>query len=79
MPYVKTTWVDRLVQFPGRFTKSNETSGSVTLAADPGTVTAAGTALSATNLNKMEDGIELADKNSIGSIVYGYRNFGGGL
>ncbi len=79
MAYVKTTWVDRLVQFPGRFTKSNETSGSVTLAADPGTVTNAGTALSATNLNKMEDGIELADKNSIGSIVYGYRNFGGGL
>ncbi len=79
MPYIKTTWVDRLVQFPGRFTKSNETSGSVTLAADPGTVTNAGTALSATNLNKMEDGIELADKNSIGSIVYGYRNFGGGL
>jgi hypothetical protein len=76
MAYSKTTWVDRLVQFPGRFTKSNETSGSVTLAADPGTVTNAGTALSATNLNKMEDGIEAANAYS---VVYAYRNYGGAL
>jgi hypothetical protein len=79
MAYSKTTWVDRLVKFPGRFTKSNETSGSVTLAADPGTVTNAGTALSATNLNKMETGIDEAHKNSIGSIVYAYKNIGGAL
>jgi hypothetical protein len=79
MAYTKTTWVDRLVQFSGRFSKSNETSGSVTLAADPGTVTNAGTPLSATNFNKMETGIDEAHKNSIGSIVYGYKNFGGAL
>lgn len=76
MAYTKTTWVDRLVQFPNRFAKSNETSGSVTLAADPGTVTSAGTALSATNLNKMEDGIESAN---VYSVVYAYRNYGGAL
>jgi hypothetical protein len=37
MAYTKTTWIDRLVQFPGRFTKSSETASSVTLTAYPGT------------------------------------------
>lgn len=69
MPYVKTTWVDRLVQFPGRFTKSNETSGSVTLAADPGTVTAAGTPISAANLNNMENGIDAALEKAGGTMT----------
>ena len=57
MPYSKTTWVDRNVQFPNRFTKSNESGTSVDLAANPGTVTNAGTPLSASNLNKIENGI----------------------
>jgi hypothetical protein len=69
MAYSKTTWVDRLVQFPGRFTKSNETSGSVTLAADPGTVTAAGTPLSAANLNNMENGIDAALEKAGGTMT----------
>lgn len=57
MAYSKTTWVDRTVQYPTRYAKSNETTSSVTLTADPGTVTAAGTAVNATNLNKIETGI----------------------
>lgn len=57
MAYTKTTWVDRVVQFANRFTKSNETSTSVDLVANPGTVTTAGTPLSAANLNKIETGI----------------------
>lgn len=57
MPYTKTNWVDRLVEFANRFTKSNETATSVTLTADPGVVTEAGTPLSAANLNKIEQGI----------------------
>ena len=57
MAYTKTTWVDRTVQYPTRYTKTNETSLSVTLTADPGTVTAAGTAVNATNLNKIETGV----------------------
>lgn len=57
MPYTKTTWVDRLVQFPNRFTKASETSIGVTLTADPGTVTQAGTPISAANMNKIENGI----------------------
>lgn len=57
MAYTKTTWVDRAVQYPGRYTKSNETTTSVTLVADPGTVTAAGTAVNANNLNNVETGV----------------------
>jgi hypothetical protein len=55
--YTKTVWVDRAVAFFNRFTKSAETSTSVTLTQDPGTVTQAGTPTNATNLNHMEQGI----------------------
>lgn len=58
MAYTKTTWIDRIVQFANRYTKSGETSSEVTLVQSPGTVTQAGTAVNATNLNKMEQGIE---------------------
>lgn len=62
MAYTKTTWKDRLVEFANRFAKSNETATSVTLTPDPGTITEAGTPLSAANLNKIEQGI--ADAHS---------------
>ena len=55
--YVMTGWQDRIVQFPSRYTKTNETVSSVTLTADPGTVTQPGTAVSAANLMNMETGI----------------------
>jgi|GEM_PF-1500306 len=57
MAYTKTNWIDRAVQYPNRYTKSNETATAVTLTASPGTVTQAGTPLSATNFNKIEQGI----------------------
>lgn len=57
MAYTKTNWVDRIVQHPRRFTKSGETGTQVTLVADPGTITNAGTPVNATNLNKIEQGI----------------------
>jgi hypothetical protein len=57
MAYAKTTWVDRIVQFSNRFTKTNESSGSVDLTPFTGTVAQAGTPLSAANMNKMEQGI----------------------
>lgn len=58
--YVVTTWQDRIVQYPSRYTKTNETVSSVTLTADPGTVTQAGTQVTAANLNNMETGISQA-------------------
>lgn len=61
MTYQKTNWQDRLVQFPERYSKSNETTASVTLTASPGTVTQEGTPLSATNLNKLETAAEAAN------------------
>jgi hypothetical protein len=73
MPYSKTTWVDRNVQFPNRFTKSNESGTSVDLAANPGTVTNAGTPLSAANLNKIENGIANALEKS-GDTMTGVLN-----
>ncbi|MBD0381278.1 hypothetical protein [Paenibacillus sedimenti] len=68
MAYTRTNWVDRLVQFANRFLKSNETSTSVTLTADPGTVTQAGTPLSAANFNKMEQGIYDAHVTADGAL-----------
>lgn len=57
MTYSRTTWTDRAVQFPNKYTKSGETTTDVTLVANPGTVTQAGTPINATNLNKIEQGI----------------------
>lgn len=57
MAYTKTTWLDRVVQFPMRFFKTGETSGGVTLSPDSGTITQAGTPINAANLNKLEQGV----------------------
>ena len=55
MAYTKTTWVDRVVQYPTKYTASGTVPGDITLTANPGTVTQAGTPVNATNLNKIED------------------------
>lgn len=73
MAYSKTTWVDRNVQFPNRYDKTLETSLSVTLAPNAGTVTAVGTSISATNMNKIEQGIYEATNIPIDT----YITFGG--
>lgn len=57
MTYSKTTWLDRVVQYPNRYSKTGETSLEVTLTASPGTVTQSGTAVNASNLNKIETGV----------------------
>ncbi|WP_135553236.1 hypothetical protein [Paenibacillus cymbidii] len=76
MAYNETTWVDRAVQFPNRYSKSGESVGQVTLVADPGTVTEAGTPINAARLNNIEDGVL---KAAIFGTIYAYRNLGGGL
>jgi hypothetical protein len=55
--YETNVWKNRVVQFPNRFTKSGETTTTVTLTANPGTVTEAGTAISSSNMNRMERGV----------------------
>jgi hypothetical protein len=57
MSYTKTTWTDRAVEFPNRYDKSGETSTQVTLVPNAGTVTQSGTAINASNLNKLEQGV----------------------
>lgn len=58
MGYMKNTWVDRIVQFPRRFRKSNEADDLLELTPEPGTVTAVGTPVNAALLNHMEQGIK---------------------
>jgi hypothetical protein len=55
--FTQMLWKDRNVQFPNRFSKSSETASSVTLTADPGTITEIGTAISAQKLNRIEQGV----------------------
>lgn len=55
MAYTKTNWVDRVVQYPTKYTASGAVTGDITLTANPGTITQAGTPVNASNLNKIED------------------------
>lgn len=54
MPYTKTTWTDRQVQRPLTFTQTTNADGSITLAPAEGTVTQAGTPITAAELNNLE-------------------------
>jgi phage-related tail fiber protein len=54
LTYNKTTWKDRQVEFPNRYTMIDNGDGTYTLTPAPGTVTAEGTPISATNQNKLE-------------------------
>ena len=55
MAYVKKTWVDRVVEYPSRYT--DELSNVKTFTPNPGTITAEGDPVNAVNLNRMEQGI----------------------
>lgn len=57
MAYVKQTWVDRQVENPLTFTRTENSDGTITLTPAPGTVTAAGSQVSAERMNHIEDGI----------------------
>ena len=65
MSYTKTNWTDRAVQYPNRFTLVNNGDGTYTLTPAPGTVTQTGTPISATNLNKIEQGVLDANTPSV--------------
>jgi len=55
MAYVKKTWVDRVVEYPSRYT--DELSDVKTFTPNPGIITAEGDPVNAVNLNHMEQGI----------------------
>jgi len=57
MAYTKTVWVDRVVQYPTKYTTTGSVPGDIVLTANTGTITQAGTPVNATNLNKIERAI----------------------
>jgi hypothetical protein len=71
MSYVKTTWTDRQVQYPNRYKDQDDTV--YTFSRDEGTITDAGTAVNATNLNKLEDGLVDATTHK-GCLLYKAAN-----
>ena len=58
MAYTKTTWVDRNVQYPNRY--QDQSLNTYTFTPSPGTVTQAGTDITAARMNNIENGIENA-------------------
>lgn len=74
--YSKNTWTDRNVSKPNAFTKSLETSTTVTLIPDAGVIIAAGTAISGARMNNIEAGIDYAVK---ASRLFKYRNIAGSI
>ena len=55
--YVTTQWQDRVVERPRTYTVTNNPDGTLTLTPSPGTVMQEGTLVSATVMNKIEQGI----------------------
>jgi len=59
MGYKKVNYADRVVQYPGRYTYTDDGT-YLTVTRSPGTITEAGTDLNAANFNQMESGIDVA-------------------
>lgn len=77
MGYTKTTWTDRVVQYPKRYTITKVGGGAlssgdtVTMDVSPGTITEAGTPITADNMNNIETGLdELNQIVSLGGLIY---------
>lgn len=70
MTYAKTTWSDRIVQNPLTYTQQTNADGTITLIPAEGTITQAGTPITANALNNMENGIaDALPKTGGGTIV----------
>lgn len=67
MAYTKRTWLDRVVQFPMRFRDQN--NNQLTLTADSGTITQAGTPINAANLNQLEQGVDDAHALNVDDVT----------
>lgn len=57
MTYTKTPWVDNVVEYPNRYVQTAGAAGTIVLTKSEGNVVQAGTPLSASNLNKIEQGV----------------------
>lgn len=57
--YVKTNWLDHIVENPFAFLETANPDGTISLEPKPGEILQQGTPVNARNLNHMEDGIFL--------------------
>lgn len=79
MAYTPTVWQDRAVATPNNYTKSNETSTAVTLVQNAGTITQAGTPVNASNLNKLENGVQAVATKADAAVIRGGDTMTGAL
>lgn len=66
--YVKTEWTNREVEKPRTYIMTDNGDGTITLTPSEGQVFTPGTPLDATNLNKIEDGIEYTQASLNGKV-----------
>jgi len=76
LSYTKTTWSDKAIQFVRRYTLGLVSGSTYDLTPVEGTVTNAGTAITAARMNNIETGIE---NGAVAADIYKYNNFGGAL
>jgi hypothetical protein len=82
MAYEKTVWKNREVEKPRTFTKVDNPDGTITLTPAEGNIIEPGTPIIASNMNKIEDEIELLDTHpsSIASPTsLGHVKIGSGI
>ena len=82
MAYEKTVWKNREVEKPRTFTKIDNPDGTITLTPAEGNIIEPGTPIIASNMNKIEDEIELLDTHpsSLASpTVAGHVKIGSGI
>ena len=82
MAYEKTVWKNREVEKPRTFTKVDNPNGTITLTPAEGNIIEPGTPIIASNMNKIEDEIELLDTHpsSIASPTsLGHVKIGSGI
>lgn len=67
MPYERTIWKNREVEYPRRFIITDNGDGTVTIEPSPGNIIEPGTPITAENMNNIEEGIVLS-LSQIGDI-----------
>lgn len=60
MAYTKTDWKDHIVETPNKYKSVANADGTITLTKQEGNIVTQGTAMSATNMNKIEQRIYTA-------------------
>ena len=56
--YIRIGWKDHVVEFPRRYTSTEDSQGRRTDTPAPGTIIQQGTPQSATNFNQMDEGLQ---------------------